>query len=432
MESVVATVSGYNGTERFNLIKLISSTGASYVGNMNQFTTHLVCWKFEGKKYELAKRFNIKIVNHRWIEECIKKGRRVSEEPYTFQSGEEMGPLLLDIQLAINQTTVQSKAKKKLKEPVIDIDSEDMDDAARTETIFLDELEEPSTFQPARSRRLKKRNHISPERQRKGRKLAKKHTRVEDKVLTSNVEQEHHEVNVLPKNNRRETLPNSPDVERPQSTSNRHASDGQYENDALNDVVEIEDVNDEYKSKCVHGASSSSKNAEKNYEADDNNQCNRPSTATELSCVICWTDFCSTRGVLPCGHRFCFACIQNWADRNASERKPSTCPLCKASFICITKVDDAVSSDQKIYSQTIPYDTSKMDLYILQDEACALPANPSAQVCFRCSSREPEDLLVRCHLCQIRCVHSYCLDPPLLPWTCVQCKDLQMLYLRNR
>ncbi|KAL0450217.1 UNVERIFIED_CONTAM: BRCT domain-containing protein [Sesamum latifolium] len=196
MESILATVSGYHGAERFNLIRLISRTGASYVGSMNQSVTHLVCWKFEGRKYELAKKFKITIVNHRWIEECVKKGKRVSEEPYTSQSGEETGPLCLDVGLGINQRSARSRALKNTKEPVIDIECEDIYDPAWTDSLLFDE--------------------------------------------------------------------------------------------------------------------------------------------------------------------------------------------------------------------------------------------PSAIVCCRCFSREPEDLLIRCNFCQTRCVHSYCLDPPLLPWTCVHCKDLQMLYLHSR
>ncbi|EYU44279.1 hypothetical protein MIMGU_mgv1a027065mg [Erythranthe guttata] len=435
MESVIATVSGYHGAERFNLIRLISQTGASYVGNMNQSVTHLVCWKFEGRKYELAKKFKISIVNHRWIEECAKKGRRVSEEPYTFQSGEETGPLCLDTPLGIHQAKAQSKALKTSKRPVIDIECEDVNNAAWSDSILFDEIKEASTSQLADTYKLKKRSLTSSGPHCKSRRLVKKHTG------TTNTK-------VSPQNNNNNNIDNSvilsdsSDIEIHERASTRNAfefssfSSGQDNRNTRDDVEEIEYVNDEIQNDRVHGSPSSLLAASEDLleafvDFTEVDPSNKQPASSELSCVICWTDFSSTRGVLPCGHRFCFSCIQNWADHMASRRKASTCPLCKASFICITKVEDAVSSDQKIYSQSIPHDTSKMNLYILPDETCPL-ANPSAAVCSRCSSREPEDLLIKCHFCQIRCVHSYCLDPPLFPWTCVHCKDLQMLYLHSR
>ena len=39
-------------------------------------------WKFEGRKYEIAMNAETIVVNHRWIEECIKQGKRVPEDPY--------------------------------------------------------------------------------------------------------------------------------------------------------------------------------------------------------------------------------------------------------------------------------------------------------------------------------------------------------------
>lgn len=59
--------------------------------------------------------------------------------------------------------------------------------------------------------------------------------------------------------------------------------------------------------------------------------------------------------------------------------KVSFCPLCKASFAMITKVEHAATTDQKVYSQTIPCDNSASDIFILMNHE--LPDN-SLEVCF--------------------------------------------------
>ncbi|KAL0343550.1 UNVERIFIED_CONTAM: BRCT domain-containing protein [Sesamum angustifolium] len=440
MESILATVSGYHGAERFNLIRLISGTGASYVGSMNQSVTHLVCWKFEGRKYELARKFKITIVNHRWIEECVKKGKRVAEEPYTSQSGEEIGPLCLDVRLGVNQTSARSRALKNTKEPVIDVECEDIYDPAWMDSLLFDE--DPFPQQRQNGCRSNRSTRKAIERSSRNDCPSSRRYCL-DSIRDNSYEdvEEYKEANVLPENYFSRVLSDSSDVERHQVSPNRRTSDarcflsGQDDSD---DLEEIEDVNAGNLDPHIHVAPSSlpeTSDELKDAACEDFidvDPGSRLAASSELSCVICWTDFSCTRGVLPCGHRFCFSCIQNWADHMTSRKKTSTCPLCKATFICITKVEDAVSSDQKIYSQSIPHDSSKTDLYILPDETCGPPSNPSAIVCCRCFSREPEDLLIRCNFCQTRCVHSYCLDPPLLPWTCVHCKDLQMLYLHSR
>ncbi|XP_035544517.1 uncharacterized protein LOC109001339 isoform X2 [Juglans regia] len=455
MESVVATVSGYHGLERFNLIKLISYAGANYVGVLSGSTTHLVCLKFEGKKYDFAKRLNKIIVNHRWVEECIKQGKRVPEHPYILNSGEEVGPLLLEIPLVtvgVSTNNCRVPADKlnvcdNSGKQAVDLACEVSGLTTRTESCLLGKHEE-SSFCSSEHLDKEKREifngngrHIFSEPSCKGRRLVKKNICMDMESANVDSNQECNPIRVHDSYNNFSALPMCSG-----GTQNAHMQkigitfDDQFHNqrglrnegrEASKDSnLFVKHPSTALEGTSQYGCTNVDDLSEGIKDESQIEHVTRLPTSTELSCVICWTDFSSTRGVLPCGHRFCYSCIQNWADHMASRRKISTCPLCKAIFTRITKVEDAATTDQKIYSQTIPCAPSDLDIFILTDqETRSFGAQSSfAPTCSACRCREPEDLLISCHLCQTRRIHSYCLDPPLLPWTCMHCNDLRMIY----
>ncbi|XP_050382521.1 BRCT domain-containing protein At4g02110 isoform X1 [Argentina anserina] len=531
METVVATVSGYRGSELVDLIELMTHAGANYIGKLSSANafTHLVCRKFEGKKYEMAKRFRLIIVNHRWIEDCVKHGKRVPEQLYTLQSGEEVGPLCMKAPLVTKPGSSAKKGKAAADEPRVFGNSEDIidlgcrsswqgvltDSRLLNENSFAEfkqnnssqkrqnnsvktnskkELQSSSMdcFEdPPLSRSLRmensypefKENNSSQKRQTKDVKTNsikelqfRRRNCFEDPPLSRALRMKEscgHSVRAerniprdigmsmaaeIPRKKRRLVKKNIGSARSVLSDSDSdrecHPTGVQSIHDDRVTILS-DDSNDDldtgYKGGEVGGNHlSTSKDpnisvvnrsiapettpqngcldAEKLEIGSESDQATK-GPLQDFSCVICWTEFSTTRGILPCGHRYCYPCIENWADQLSSRRKISTCPLCKAPFTAITKVDDAITSDQNIFSQTIP-SAPKVDISFLIDQGTSNFAAQSASVnvCAECHSLEPEELLVSCNVCRIRRIHAYCQDPPSDTWTCIFCKDLRSLY----
>uniref|UniRef100_A0A7N0UUP7 RING-type E3 ubiquitin transferase BRCA1 n=1 Tax=Kalanchoe fedtschenkoi TaxID=63787 RepID=A0A7N0UUP7_KALFE len=479
MESVVATVSGYHGSDRFNLIKLISQTGANYVGAMSKSITHLVCWKFEGKKYGLAKKFRTTlVVSPKWFVECAKSGKRVPEDPYIMECGEEVGTIQFD-GLLMEKDNLPTRTQRNILADGTDWreNSEELADdhchsnARKTApliTCFLEQDIYPSTSLRLRSPELniKKRkgrqssskNHfrpllsplagdeghessslycqrshrqkrntfhstssrISAETSCKGRRLVKKN--VARTILESDILDSDQDCSFIGSSG-----------SGPGSTSESH-----HLHEITEDQMDLSISLSPRKFNLRNDSAIDVINCQDNAHGDatytsQHNQTARQHTPAEPSCAICWTDFSITRGILPCGHRYCYPCIQNWSDQLALKGKVSTCPLCKEAFCSILKVDDDVASDQKVYSQTIPCAPLVKNISILPVHGLSSDMTQflTGQTCSMCHSREPEESLESCHVCKIRHIHLYCLDPPLLPWVCVRCRELQNVFQRG-
>lgn len=481
MESVIATVSGYHGTERFKLIKLISQTGANYVGSMDRCTTHLVCWNFEGKKFDLAKSLGKYVISHRWFEDCLNQRKRLPEGPYTMESGQEAGPITWESPTVIDTNHEDKCLLKKKNSVLTDISNASKSNKAdasfdcfelpslkRFSSSLLSENSLPSCSNKKRG--LKKIGSFK-------RPLIPEHSFLEQSTGSTEMPTE-------PTCSKRRNIHNfSPIIDVTEGTSrSRRLKKGSSDKNSnhfianskidkhapvvesltsisvpstpelIPDTLEIKNSKDaavlsiDDTSEHVH----SQENTKfcdgedirigKDSITNENGKSRCLDSSTSLACVICLTDFSLTRGVLPCGHRFCYACIQGWADFMASSGKHVTCPLCKSSFSYITKFEESAFDDQKIYSQTFPCEGSITDICVPSsssgiDTFSTNNTNDrhnawSDGTCCECHNQEPEDLLTCCHICRNKWVHSCCLDPPLIPWTCVRCSDLRLLYQR--
>ncbi|KAL2323700.1 hypothetical protein Fmac_028079 [Flemingia macrophylla] len=90
-KDLIMCLTGYLRQDRDDIMTMVRLMGAQFskplVANK---VTHLICYKFEGEKYELAKRLGtIKLVNHRWLEDCLKEWVLLPEEKYN-KSGFEL------------------------------------------------------------------------------------------------------------------------------------------------------------------------------------------------------------------------------------------------------------------------------------------------------------------------------------------------------
>ncbi|XP_062083537.1 BRCT domain-containing protein At4g02110 [Humulus lupulus] len=90
-KSLIICLTGYQRQDRDDIMNMVALMGAHFskplVANK---VTHLICYKFEGEKYELAKRLNkIKLVNHRWLEDCLREWDVLPEVDYN-TSGYEL------------------------------------------------------------------------------------------------------------------------------------------------------------------------------------------------------------------------------------------------------------------------------------------------------------------------------------------------------
>ncbi|XP_006649951.1 uncharacterized protein LOC102719748 [Oryza brachyantha] len=94
-ETLHICLTGYQRNGREDIMNMVSLMGAQFSKSLTPgVATHLICYKFEGEKYEAAKKvklkynLDIKLVNHRWLEDCLKSWKILPVDDYSKSSWE--------------------------------------------------------------------------------------------------------------------------------------------------------------------------------------------------------------------------------------------------------------------------------------------------------------------------------------------------------
>lgn len=103
MKDLVISSTNYSGDARYYIMKLVAALGAKFTPSLTQQNTHLIAATSKGKKYSYSLRWNLKVVNHLWLEETYQKWRlqpfnhpRYSHYPRSIKIEDIIGETPLD------------------------------------------------------------------------------------------------------------------------------------------------------------------------------------------------------------------------------------------------------------------------------------------------------------------------------------------------
>lgn len=126
------------------------------------------------------------------------------------------------------------------------------------------------------------------------------------------------------------------------------------------------------------------------------------SQMTGKFCPICYQSG-NKEMALPntCSHEFCFDCIVTWS------KVHNTCPICKTEFQKIHSVDPETKQPKVIEVNPCIHIPDE------SEDSFEELIRRADDYCYACNRRSDYNYLLICEMCDTKCCHSFCLDPPL-------------------